>query len=179
MSFINYELLEKAYQDGDMKENAEALKTLDLFHCLFAATPESAAKTKEGIDGLPEDFLKWIEICDGGMLFRTALFCADSHNTEFDLEFDSYDGYNNAEFKEKWHLPDNWFIFAKSICFDLYFFDLSKKDGKVYSWYESEISGEWCTFEDWLIAETDTAVEDIMDETTEPLGIKLLYWGNE
>jgi len=179
MPFVDYELLEEAYLDGNMKENVEALKALDLFHCLLAATPESAAKTKEGIEGLPADFLKWIEICDGGVLFSTDIFCVESYNAEFDLDFDSYDYYNNAEFREEWQLPDNWFIFAKSVGSDLFFFDLSKKDGKVYSWYDSEINGEWDTFEDWLIAETDAAMEGAMQGNTKPLGIKLLYLGDD
>ena len=73
MAFIKYDLLNQTYSAGRMKENVRRLKDFDLFHCLLAGNAERAAAVKKRVADLPEDFLKWLDICDGGMLFDTAM----------------------------------------------------------------------------------------------------------
>jgi len=175
MSFVNYELLTKAYPSGRMKENIRRLKDYNVFHCLLAGNSERANAVKKRMPDLPKDFLKWLEVCDGGMLFDTAMLSTKSHDAELDLPFETYSEYYNAELRKDRKLSDNWFVFAVAVHSDVFFFDQNKKDGKVYQWdiEEHKIYAIWDTFEDWLTDQINKAIELIADEQLEPLDIKL------
>jgi len=175
MGFINYELLTQAYPSGRMKENVQRLKDFDAFHCLLAGNSERAAAVKKRVAGLPDDFLKWLEICDGGMLFETAMLTTKSHDAELDLPFETYGDYYDADLRKDKDISDNWFIFASAIHSDLFFFDMEKKDGQVYQWdvEEYNIYAIWPTFEDWLTDQINEVIDLIADEKLEPLDIKL------
>ena len=181
MAFVDYKLLEQAYPSGRMKENVRRLKDYDVFHCLLAGSAGRAAAVKKRVPELPEDFLKWLDVCDGGMLFDTAMLTTMSHDAELDLPFDTYGDYYNAELRKDNNISDGWFVFASAVHSDLYFFDTNKKDGQVYQWDVEELNvyAVWPTFEDWLTEQINEAVELIADEELEPLDIKLEADGNE
>ena len=181
MPFVNYNSLTNTYTTGPMKENIRRLKTYDAFHCLLAGNFERADAVKKRVPGLPEDFLKWLETCDGGMLFDTTMLTTKSHDPELDLPFETYASYQNAELRKDMNLADGWFVFAVAIHSDVFFYDMDKKDGQVYQWdaEEHKIYASWPSFEDWLTDQINEAVKLIANEELEPLDIKLEADGNE
>jgi len=181
MAFVNYEQLNHAYPAGRMKENVRRLKDYDVFHCLLAGNAERASAVEKRVSNLPKDFLKWLDVCDGGMLFDTTMLSTKSHDAELDLPFETYGNYHNAELRKEKGIHDDWFVFAVAVHSDLFFYDMGKKDGKVYQWdiEEHTIYAVWPTFEDWLTDQINEAVELIAKETLEPLDIKLEANGNE
>jgi len=180
MAFISYPQLNKTYPSGRMKENVRRLKDYDVFHCLLAGNAERAAAVKKHVSDLPGDFLKWLDVCDGGMLFDTAMLSTKSNDAELDLPFETYGNYCNAELRKEKGIQDSWFVFAIAVHSDVFFFDMGKKDGKVYQWdvEERKIYTVWPTFDDWLTNEVNEAVALITDKKLDPLGIKLEANGN-
>jgi hypothetical protein len=181
MAFINYGQLNQVYPAGRMKENARRLKDYDAFHCLLAGSAERAAAVKKHMADLPADFLKWLDVCDGGMLFDTAMLTTKSHDAELDLDFETYGNYYNADLRKEKNIGDDWFVFAVAVHSDVFFFDMGKKDGHVYQWdiEEHKIYAVWPTFEDWLTDQINEAVDLIANEKLEPMDIKLEMSGNE
>ena len=175
MSFMNYSTLSKIYDSGAMAENAGRLKNYDVFHCLLAGGPDRAAAVTKRVSGLPKDFLQWLEVCDGGMLFDTTMLCTKTHDATLDLDFETYSNYLDAELRKSKGISDNWFIFASAIHGDVFYFDLEKNDGHVYQWdiEERKVYTSWHNFHDWLTGIIDEAVALIADEELEPLDIKL------
>jgi hypothetical protein len=164
-----------------MKENVRRLKDYDLFHCLLAGSAERADGVKKRVPDLPDDFLIWLDVCDGGMLFDTAMLTTKPHDVELDLSFETYGQYHTGEHRKERGLSDGWFVFAVAVHSDLFFFDMNKKDGQVYQWdiEERKIYAVWPTFEDWLTDQINEAVKLIADEQLEPLDIKLEVGGND
>jgi len=181
MPFVNHKSLATTYTSGRMKENVRKLKDYDIFHCLLEGSTARATAVKKRIADLPKDFLKWLEVCDGGMLFDTAMLSTKPHDAELDLPFETYAEYQNAELRKDKGLSDIWFVFAVAVHSDVFFFDQNKKDGQVYQWdvEEQKIYTSWPTFEDWLTDQINEAVELIADEKLEPLDIKLEADGDE
>jgi hypothetical protein len=171
----NYDLLNLTYHSGQMKENVQLLKKFDAFHCLLAGNSERAAAVKKRVVNLSEDFIKWLEVCDGGMLFDTTILTTKSHDEELNLDFETYSSYYNAEIRKGIKITDDYFIFAVAVHSDVYFFDLKKKDGKVYQWdiEEKNIYTTWDNFNDWLIDQIQEAVGLIADDLLMPFQIKL------
>jgi len=180
MAFVNYDLLKKAYPESRMKENVRRLKDYDLFHCLLAGSSNRVAAVKKHIPNLPNDFQKWLEVCDGGMLFDTAMLTTKSHDSDLDLSFEIYGDYYDAAYRKDKNLSDNWFVFAVAIHSDLFCFDM-EKNGQVFQWdvEEHKVYAKWPSFEDWLTDQINEAVELIANEDLEPLDIKLEAYGNE
>jgi hypothetical protein len=181
MAFVNHELLNKVYPTGRMKENVRRLKDYNVFHCLLAGNAERASSVKKRIADLPDDFIKWLDVCDGGMLFDTAILTTKSHDAELNLDFETYGNYYKADLRKEKNISDDWFVFAIAVHSDVFFFDIKKKDSKVYQWdvEEHKIYAEWTTFEDWFTDQINQAVELIAKENLEPLDIKLEMDSNE
>jgi len=175
MAFVSYELLTQAYPARRMKENVRRLKDYDVFHCLLAGSAERAAAVKKRVAGLPESFLAWLNVCDGGMLFDTAMLTTKSHDADLDLDFETYGDYHKAELRKNKNIADGWFVFAEAVHSDVFFFDMGKKDGKVYQWdaEENGVYAVWPSFEDWLTDQINEAVGLIANEELDPLDIKL------
>jgi len=150
MPFIDYKLLQKKYPQGPMSKNIQRLKNFDAFHCLLVGNSERAGAVKKRVSGLPEDFLKWLEACDGGMLFDTTMLTTKSHDAELELPFETYASYQNTELRKNKNLADGWFVFAATVHSDVFFIDMNKKDGQVYQWDTEEhtIYASWPSFED-------------------------------
>jgi hypothetical protein len=164
-----------------MKENVRRLKDYDAFHCLLAGNSERAAAVKKRVAGLPAEFLKWLNVCDGGMLFDTAMLSTKPRDTDLALPFETYGNYYKAELRKEKSIQDGWFVFAVAVHSDLFFFDMGKKDGQVYQWdvEEREIYAAWPAFDDWLGDQINEAVTLIASEELEPLDIKLENDGND
>ena len=180
MAFVNYELLTQLYPSGQMEKNVRLLKDHDIFHCLLAGNTERAAAVKKHVAGLPEDFLKWLEVCDGGLLFDTAMLTTKSRDRELNLFFDTYGNYYDLELREGLNLSKDWFVFAVAVHSDVFFFDEGKRYEKVYQWdiEENTIYEEWDCFEDWLTCQINEALGLIANNKILPMGIKLENMGN-
>jgi hypothetical protein len=175
MPFVNYETLSTKYPADVMSSNIQALKEFDLFHCLLAGGTSRANAVKKRVPDLPEDFLDWLEVCDGGMLFDTTMLTTKVHDAELDLDFETYNAYYNADLRKDLEISDDWFVFAVAVHADVFFFDMAKKDGCVYQWdvEERKIYAEWSNFAEWLASQINEAIGLIADEKIEPLGVKL------
>ena len=79
------------------------------------------------------------------------------------------------------NLSNDWFVFAVAVHSDLFFFDMGKKDGKVYQWdvEEETIYAFWHTYEDWLSDQVHKAADIIADEQIMPLAVKMDTISNE
>jgi len=181
MPFVDYGLLINKYPVGPMSENIQAIKEFDIFHCLLAGSIERANAVKQRVPDLPKDFLQWLEVCDGGVLFDTTMLTTKSYDAELDLDFETYGDYYDPDLRKDINIPDEWFIFAVAIHSDVFFFDMNKKDGQIYQWdvEEQTIYAEWASFEDWLTDQIHEAIELIADEKIKPLGVKLEVYNNE
>ena len=174
MLLINYDILLSVYSTKQIYEDIEMLNKFDLFHCLLAGGINRANAVKQYAPGLPLDFLSWLEVCDGGMLFDTTMLTTKSYDADLDLEFETYGDFYNPKIRQSVNLPDDWFIFAITVHQGVYFFDLRKNDGKVYQWdvEEQEIYAEWETFDNWLRDQIHEAVGLISDDLLKPNVIK-------
>ena len=175
MPFVDYTLLSNKYRDGQMAENIQILEEFDVFHCLLSGSPEVANAAKKRIPDLPNDFLAWLEVCDGGMLFDTTMLTSKAHDSELGVDFYTYKHFVDSEVRQELNILDDWFVFAIAVHSDIFFFDNKKKDGKVYQWdVEDEVLYmEWETFEDWLNDQIHEAIDLIADEQLMPLSIKV------
>lgn len=175
MPFIDYNALSNKFSATRMRENVRRLKDYDIFHCLLAGSIDRANAVKQRVADLPKDFLNWLEVCDGGMLFDTAMLATKAQDPKLDLEFETFADYCNVELRKSKNISDDWFVFAVAVHSDVFFFDMKKKDGHVYQWdvEEHKIYASWATFEDWLTDQINEAIELIADEKLDPLDIKL------
>ena len=176
MPFVDYELLSSKYPTVQMSEAINILKEFDVFHCLLAGSSERALAVTKRVQGLPKDFIKWLQYCDGGVLFDTIMLTTVSFDAELKTTFKTYGEYFKKEFKEFANIREEWFVFAIAVHSDLYFFDISKNDGKVYQWDIEEliIYAEWESFEDWLIDQINDAIEQIADDNLIPSALKVV-----
>jgi len=181
MPFVDYTLLNNEYPTGQMAENVQLLHEFDIFHCLLAGSPERASKVTRRIADLPDDFIKWLGVCDGGMLFDTTMFTTKSLDAELDLEFVIYSDFHKPDIRKNLNIPDEWFVFAVAVHSDLFYFDMEKKDGQVYQWdiEDKLVYAEWKTFEDWLSDQVNEAIELIADEQLMPHISKVEIYNDE
>lgn len=177
MAFINYQKVANKFISEQMKKNINTLKDFDVFHCLLDGDEHSATAVTKRVKGLPDQFINWIEVCNGGLLFDTVMLSTKSYDYELELPFDTYGEYFNIDLRKEYCLSDNWFVFAHAIHSDVYFFDMDKSDGQVYQWdvENFEIYAIWQTFNDWLTYLINEAVEMIAEEELEPLDVKLEF----
>ena len=181
MPFINYKTLKNQYPTGQMSDNISRLQELDAYHCLLSGSAEQAAAVKRRVSGLPADFLAWLEACDGGMLFDTAMLTTKSYDSELDVIFEAYGDFYNAGLREVANIKNEWFVFAVAVHSDLYFFDMGKKDGRVYQWdvEEERVYAKWETFEDWITDQIHEAMPLVADGLIKPNLIKMELINNE
>jgi hypothetical protein len=175
MLFVDYKLLSNKYQDGQMAESIQILEEFDVFHCLLAGSSDVANAAKKRIPDLPDDFFAWLEVCDGGLLFDTHMLTSKKRKDELGAEFYTFKDFANDELRQEFNLSSDWFVFAVAVHSDVFFFDTSKKDGKVYQWdvEEDVLYMEWNSFADWLSDQIHEAVEEIANENLMPLSIKM------
>jgi hypothetical protein len=174
MPFVNYKSLASICGSDSMKKNVRSLKEYDEFHCLLTGSKERMNAVASRVADLPKDYLAWLSVCDGGMLFDTSMLTTKTKDSELNLSFETYGDYCDAELRKDKRIADGWFVFAVAVHSDVFFFDMNKKDGKVYQWdvEERKIYATWSTFGEWLTAQISEAAELIAKEQLEPLGIK-------
>ena len=73
MGFVNLAKLEEKYTTGLMKDNVENLVEFDAYHCLLNGSMSASLKVQNLLGAVPKQFLDWVRICDGGLLFRKVL----------------------------------------------------------------------------------------------------------
>jgi hypothetical protein len=175
MGFVNLNALKKKYPAGTMKENVDNLIEYDIFHCLLRGSITASSKVKSILGEVPEQFLEWIKVCDGGLLFDTVMLSTTEHDSILNLDFDTYEELNSDNGKAFFKLPEGFVIFALRSYGDPLCFDVDEPDGRVYLWnVENEVFDEyWESFEDWMSDEICDAVNLIADDVLEPLGVKL------
>lgn len=175
MSFVNLNKLSEKYTTGLMKDNVENLVEFDCYHCLIAGGMSAAIKVQSILGDVPKQFLDWLKICDGGLLFDTVMLSTKAHDADLDLDFDTYEELNSDEAKENLNLPEGYAVFAFRSYGDPICFNIKEKDGKVYLWNveNGDFDDIWNTFADWITEEIDDAVELIAEDALEPLGVKI------
>ena len=174
MSFMNLEKATAKYEAEPMKGNISRLVDFDIYHCLLAGSLSTSIKLQEKYPNLPVEYLDWVKVCDGGLLFDTVMLSTKGHDDKLDLDFDTFDNINSVEAKVHFDLPDGFVIFALRSYGDPICFNCNKKDGKVYLWdiENKEFSDIWDSFADWITEEIDNAVQLIAEDALKPLNIK-------
>ena len=175
MSFMNIKKAAAAYETEPMKGNIERLSDFDAYHCLLAGRLSTSINLKDKYPCLPPEYLNWLKVCDGGLLFDTVILSSKAHDDILDLDFDTYDDMNSDEAYSEFNLPEGYFVFAMRSYGDPICFNAKEKDGKVYLWdvEEGEFTDIWDSFADWMTEEIDDAVKLIGEDALEPLEIKL------
>lgn len=181
MGFVDYRKLEKRYTDGFMKDNVENLVEFDAFHCLLAGSMGRVLAAQKILGNVPTQFLDWVKICDGGLLFDTVLLTTKEHDDELGLDFDTYEELNTDEVKRNFGLPEGYAVVAYRSYGDPICFNVMENDEKVYLWNveKGEFDDIWNSFTDWITEEIDDAIDLIADGSLEPLGIKIGGDGDE
>lgn len=174
MSLLNVDKLSGYYTDEPMKGNAERLHDFDDYHCLLAGSLGTALKIQDAYPSFPESYLKWIKICNGGLLFDTVMLTTKEHDDSLDADFDTFDDYNSEQAKEEMSLPKGYVVFAVRSYGDPICFSENKEDAKVYLWdsENNEFSDIWDSFEDWITEEIDDGIKLIAEDVLLPLEIK-------
>jgi len=175
MPFIDYETLLKQYPEGQMFENVCKLREFDMYHCLLLGSLDQAQSVKKMLPNLPDDFLKWLSVCGGGLLFDTILFTIKPYDETLDLHFDTYNDLLDDRVRQGLNLSKHWGVFAEAVHGDVYFYDLEKKDGQIYQWDTEELClyTVWDSFEEWLTEQIEEAIEEIAIGNLTPMGIKI------
>lgn len=175
MGFVDLDKLAKKYTDGQMKENVDDLIEFDPYHCLLSGNIISSSKVQKLLGTLPDQFVQWLNICDGGMLFCTVMLSSKGYDSELDLEFETYEEANSQEAKDYFGLPKGFAVFAIKNYGDPLCFNVKENDGKVYHWNvdEKDFDEIWDSFEDWMTEEIVDALDLIAEDVLDPLGIKI------
>ena len=83
MGFFNYVKAASKFKDNAyVLETIERLKDFDEFHCLRDSSLLLAGRINQIIGKAPEEYIKWMSVCNGGMLFDTTLLSIDSQDTQ-------------------------------------------------------------------------------------------------
>ena len=181
MGLMNLNKAASKYTSEPMKGNIERLVTFDLYHCLLAGGLSTSIRLQDKYSCFPSEYLEWLKVCDGGLLFDTVILSSKAHDDELNLDFDSYDEVNAEEGHLGTALPAGYVIFAMRSYGDLICFSHNKTDDKVYLWdiENGAFSNTWNSFTDWITEEIDDGIKLIADEVLDPLNLKLEESGDE
>ena len=174
MSFMDLKKAAKKYPKENMKGNIERLIDFNEYHCLLAGSDKIAQKVKEKYPGFPDEYIEWVKLCDGGLLFDIPILSSHRHDSKLNLDFDTYEDYNTPKCYKDYKLPKGYAVFAVTSFGSLFCFNVKKKDGKVYQWdpETEDFTDIWYTFEDWMTEEIDESIKMIADGILEPMAIK-------
>ena len=174
MSFMDLKKAAKKYPKENMKGNIECLVEFGEYHCLLAGSDKVAQKVKEKYPGFPDEYIEWIKLCDGGLLFDTPMLSTCTHDKKLDLDFETYEDYNTPECYQDYKLPEGYTIFAVRSDGPVVCFNTKTKDGKVYQWdpETEDFTDIWDTFEDWMTEMINISLKLIADGVLEPMAIK-------
>ena len=113
MGFMNLQEAAAKYVSEPMRTNIEQLIQFDLFHCLLAGSVDTSLEVRENYPGFPEDYLEWVKLCDGGILFDTTLFSTRGYDGKLKLHFETYDEFNDSETYLAYGIPEGYEVFGK------------------------------------------------------------------
>ena len=174
MGFFNYVKAASKFKDNEyVLETIKRLKDFDEFHCLRDSSLLLAGRINQIIGKAPEEYIKWMSVCNGGMLFDTTLLSIDSQDAQLGIEFSSLEEYNDFSGMQEFMLPSGYSVIAirgywDPIC-------ISKTDARIYLWdcEQGDFTDIWDTFYDFLADEVDTALELIANKDLEPMHMPL------
>ena len=116
MGFFNYVKAASKFKDNAyVLETIKRLKDFDEFHCLRDSSLLLAGKIDQIIGKAPEEYIKWMSVCNGGMLFDTTLLSIDSQDTQLGIEFSSLEEYNDFSGMQEFMLPPGYSVIAMGI----------------------------------------------------------------
>ncbi len=181
MGFVDLSKLSEKYTVGRMRENIEDLIEFDCYHCLLAGGKRSSLEVQSVLGDIPDQFMDWLAICDGGLFFDTVMLSSKEHDDELDLDFDTYEEFNSSEAIANFCLPEGYAVFAFRSYGDPLCFNVNENDGKVYLWNveKGEFDDIWDSFEDWMTEEVYDAINLIAEDVLEPLEVKIGGEDNE
>lgn len=173
MGFFDHHSAQEYYRKDElMAETIHRMEQFQEYHCLRSPAPANAVRPAFLRDA-PEQYLKWLSHCDGGLLFDTVLLSIREYDPELDLEFDQLAQENTADIRGELGLPPAFYIigyrsYGDPIC-------MREKDLHIYLWdcEAQAFDTIWGTFHDFLSDEVDTAIELIADGSLEPIPLKL------
>lgn len=174
MGFFNYVKATSKFKNNEnVLDTIKRLEAFDEFHCLRDSSLLLAGKINQIIEKAPEEYTKWMSVCNGGMLFDTTLLSIDNKDIQMGIRFSSLEEYNNLDDIKEFRLPSGYYIIAMRsygdpIC-------ISKADDRIYLWdcEQGDFTDIWNTFYDFLADEVDTALELIANGDMAPVQIKI------
>lgn len=149
------------------------LEEFEEYHYLLVGNDDTKEEVIKQYNINNKEFEKWLKFCDGGILFDTVILSKQAIDNEKELEFDSYDEYNND--KESYGLEEKYCIIAFRSYGDIICINTEQNDEKVYllNIETGEFDDIWNSFTDWITEEIDEAIKLIADDILEPLPAKL------
>ena len=174
MAVFDYNRAWQKYKEVPMMlETIKRLQDFDIFHYLRGSNLLLAEKASQLLPHHNQEYIAWMTVCDGGLLFDTTLLSVQAYDSDLDISFSSLEEYNTQEAHQEFALPQGYFCIAirsygDPIC-------LSDHDSKVYLWdcEQEAFDTIWDSFEDFLADETDTAIELIGNGDLEPIPVKM------
>lgn len=175
MGFLNINKLYNKYNEEPMLGNVKRLDNFDDYQCLLSGSVSSSIKVKELFGRLPDEYLEWCKVCDGGLLFDTTLLSTKTHDSKLNLDFDSLFDINTDEFYEERGIPKEYGIIAIRSYGDLICISKESDDQRIFLWGidEASFTEAWDSFTDWITEEIDDGVSLIAEGVLEPLAIKI------
>lgn len=170
MSFFDYARARNKYRNNKiMVQVIDGLEDMDQYHLLRST---SVNKPPFSLPNTAEEIKKWLDVCDGGLLFSTTLLGYDDYDKELEISFSTLQEWNTKQKHELLGLPDGYLIIAilnygDPIC-------ISPSDSRIYLWDMSEMAFTtvWESFTDFLADEYNTAVQMVEDDALEPVPMK-------
>lgn len=174
MGFFNYKKAVSKFRNNEfVLDTISRLKEFDEFHCLRDSNLLLAGNIVNIFPKAPEEYIKWMSICNGGFLFDTTLLCMTEMDEQIGVEFSGLKEYNTRESYEDYALPVGYAVIAvrsygDPIC-------ISEADNRIYLWdcEENAFTEIWKDFYNFLADEVDTALELIANEDLEPIPFKV------
>lgn len=174
MAFFDYGKAANKYRNDElMMETLKRLRSFDEYHCLRNSNLLVGGRVGEKLPRANQQYIGWMTVCNGGLLFDTTLLSETAMDRELDIEFSSLEEYNNEEIYGEMELPEGYYIigirsYGDPIC-------LSSKDDQVYLWdcEENDFTTVWKDFYNFLADEVDTAIDLIANDDLDPIPLKM------
>lgn len=152
------------------------LKDFDMYHCLLAGTMSTARKIVHKYGSFPAEYIDWLQVCSGGLLFDTDMLAMEERDPEVDIHLETYDQYNRPD--SEYFPSGEYFAFAKDVTGDLFCFKKTGErtfDAAVYQWNHEEqaFTLDWPSFYGWMRDQIDDAILAISDKELDPIPLKM------
>lgn len=174
MGILDYKKAASKFKgEKNVLEILACLRDFDEFHCLRDSNLLLAGKVENFVASPPKDYIKWMTICNGGLLFDTTLLSVDAYDKALEVEFSTLEDYNTPAAHQEFMLPEGFSIiglrsYGDPIC-------VSASDSRVYLWNceAEDFTTIWDSFFDFLADDINEAMELIANEDLEPIPLKL------